>query len=231
VTRTRWIVLAILAALVVAFFALDLRHYLSLDYLKQQRAAIEAFRDAHFALTAAIFFAVYVLACSFAVAGALTVAAGAIFGQWWCIFIVSFAASIGATLGLLVSRFLLRDAVQKRYGDKLNAINEGVRKDGALYLFTLRLVPVFPFFLINILMGLTPIRPWTFYWVSQIGMLPVGLVFVFAGTQIAQITSLRGILSPGLIGAFVLLGVFPLIAKKTMAYLKGRRRGVQAEQV
>jgi len=164
-------------------------------------------------------------------AAILTLAGGAIFGLLWGTVLVSFASSLGATLAFLTSRFLLRDAIQRRFGDRLKTINEGVAKDGAFYLFTLRVVPLFPFFVVNLLMGLTPISLATFYLVSQAGMLPATIVYVLAGTQIAQITSLRGILSPGLVGAFVLLGLFPLIAKKTMAYLKGRRRGVQAEEV
>jgi len=233
VTRTRWLVLAAVAVLVAAFFAFDLGRFFSLDYLKSSREGVLAYRDAHPLLASAAFFLVYVAVTGLSVPGAaiLTLAGGAIFGLLWGTVLVSFASSLGATLAFLTSRFLLRDAIQRRFGDRLKTINEGVAKDGAFYLFTLRVVPLFPFFVVNLLMGLTPISLATFYLVSQAGMLPATIVYVLAGTQIAQITSLRGILSPGLVGAFVLLGLFPLIAKKTMAYLKGRRRGVQAEEV
>ena len=215
----------ILLALVIAYFAFDLGRFFSLDYLKTQQAAIEAYRAAHPGAAALVFLLVYVVvtALSFPGAAVLTLVAGAIFGLWWGTLIVSFASSLGATLAFLVSRFLLRDWVQQRFGDRLKAINEGVRKDGGFYLFTLRLVPAFPFFVINLLMGLTPIRTWTFYWVSQVGMLAGTLVYVNAGTQLAQIDSLAGILSPGLIGAFVLLGVFPLIARRLVDAVKARQ--------
>ena len=143
----------------------------------------------------------------------MTIAAGAIFGLLWGVIIASFASSIGATLAFLTSRFLLRDAVQVRFGSKLKAINEGIEKEGAFYLFTLRLVPLFPFFVINLLMGLTPLRARSFYWVSQLGMLAGTVVYVNAGTQLAQLDSASGILSPTLIGSLLLLGLFPWIAK------------------
>jgi len=153
----------------------------------------------------------------------MTVAAGAFFGLWWGTLIVSFASSIGATVAFLVSRYLFREWVQKRFGDRLKAINDGVAREGAFYLFTLRLVPVFPFFLINLLMALTPIRTWTFYWVSQVGMLAGTLVYVNAGTQLARIDSLGGLLSPQLLLSFVLLGIFPLLAKKIVALVQRQR--------
>jgi pyruvate/2-oxoglutarate dehydrogenase complex dihydrolipoamide dehydrogenase (E3) component/uncharacterized membrane protein YdjX (TVP38/TMEM64 family) len=221
----RGLVLAAVIAAVAVFFIFDLGRYFTLDYLQAQRAAIESYRAAHPLATAAGFFAVYIAVTALSLPGALimTLAAGAIFGLLWGTLIVSFASSIGATLAFLVSRFLLRDLIQQRYGDKLKAINAGVEKDGALYLFTLRLVPAFPFFLINLVMGLTPIKARTFYWVSQLGMLAGTAVFVNAGTQLAKLTSLKGILSPGLLGAFVLLGIFPLIARKFIDGLKARK--------
>src|SRR6185436_11830167 len=149
--------------------------------------------------------------------------AGAIFGLLWGVVIVSFASSIGATLAFLASRFLLRDWVQGKFGDKLKAINEGVEKEGAFYLFALRLVPAFPFFVINLVMGLTPMRTRTFYWVSQLGMLAGTLVYVNAGTQLARITSVKGILSPGLLLSFVLLGIFPLLAKAVVGWFRARK--------
>ena len=222
-TAARWAVLAAIAALIAAFFVFDLGHFASLEYLKGQRAALEAYRDAHPVLTSALFFLAYVAASPFALAGAMTVVAGAIFGLLWGTVIVSFASTLGATLAFLASRFVLRDAVQGRYGAKLHVINEGIRREGALYLFTLRLIVVFPFFIINLLMGLTPLRTRTFYWVSQLGMLPATLVLVNAGSELGKISSLSGIFSPGLIGAFALLGVFPLIARRIVEAVQARK--------
>jgi uncharacterized membrane protein YdjX (TVP38/TMEM64 family) len=138
--------------------------------------------------------------------------------------IVSFASSIGATLAFLTSRFLLHDAIQKRFGDKLKAINAGVKRDGALYVITLRLIPVFPFFIINLVMGLTPIRTRTFYWASQLGMIPLTLIFINAGRELGKIQSLKDILSPGLIASLVLVGLFPLVARKVVEKINERRK-------
>jgi dihydrolipoamide dehydrogenase len=224
-TRTRIALLVVLVVLVAAFFAFDLGRFFSLEWFKSQHAAIDAFYRAHPWQTVAAFFLIYVAVTGLSLPGALimTLAAGAIFGLLWGTVIVSFASSIGATLAFLASRFLFRDAIQRRFSDKLRAINAGVQREGALYLFTLRLLPVFPFFVINVVMGLTPIRTATYYWVSQLGMLAGTAVYVNAGTQIAQIDSLRGIVSPGLLMSFALLGVFPLIAKKAVDWLKARR--------
>ncbi len=215
-SRTRWIVLIAVVAAVAAFFAFDLGRYFSLDFFKSQQAAIDAYYGAHPLQTVLIYFAIYVAVTALSLPGAaiMTLAGGAIFGLLVGTLVVSFASTIGATLAFLVSRFLLRDWVQARFGDKLRAINDGMARDGAFYLFTLRLVPLFPFFVINLVMGLTPIATRTFYWVSQLGMLAGTLVYVNAGTQLAQIDSLPGILSPGLLVSFALLGVFPLAAKK-----------------
>jgi pyruvate/2-oxoglutarate dehydrogenase complex dihydrolipoamide dehydrogenase (E3) component/uncharacterized membrane protein YdjX (TVP38/TMEM64 family) len=215
----------LIIALVINFFAFDLGRFLTLESLKRSQGDFAALKAESPWLLAAIAFALYVLAAALSLPGALimTLAMGALFGLPVGTLLVSFASSIGATLAFLASRFLLRDTVQHRFGDKLKTINEGVAKDGALYLFTLRLVPVFPFFLINLLMGLTKMRTRTFYWVSQLGMLAGTLVFVNAGTQLAQLQSLSGILSPGLLFSFALLGIFPIIAKKISASLQGRR--------
>ncbi len=204
-----------MGALVAAFFAFDLGHFFTLDYFKSQQAAINDYYAANPLATAAIFFAAYVAVTGLSLPGAtiMTLAAGAIFGLLWGTVIVSFASSLGATLAFLTSRFVLRDSIQSKFGDKLAAINAGIAKDGPFYLFTLRLVPAFPFFVINLVMGLTPLRTRTFYWVSQLGMLAGTIVYVYAGTEIAKIESLRGILSPGLILSFTLLGIFPLVAK------------------
>ncbi|HXG28963.1 MAG TPA: FAD-dependent oxidoreductase [Nevskiales bacterium] len=224
-SKGKGLLLAALAAAVAGFFIFDLGQYLSLEYFKSRQAEVMAYYAAHRLETVAAFFLIYVAVTGLSLPGAavMTLAAGAIFGLLWGTVIVSFASSIGATLAMLVARFLLRDAVQQKFGDRLAAINRGVEKEGAFYLFTLRLVPIFPFFVINLAMGLTPIRTVTFYWVSQVGMLAGTLVYVNAGTQLAQIESLSGLLSPKLIAAFVLLGVFPLIAKKIVDAVKARR--------
>ena len=224
-SKPRLIVLLLLVALVAAYFAFDLGRYLSLDYFKTQQAAIDAWYRAHPWQTALIYFLVYVAVTGLSLPGAaiMTLAGGAIFGLLWGTLIVSFASSIGATLAFLASRFLFRDAIQRKFGDKLRVVNAGVEKEGAFYLFTLRLVPAFPFFLINLAMGLTPMRTRTFYWVSQLGMLLGTLVYVNAGTQVAKIDSLKGILSPGLLISFALLGLFPLAAKKVVDLIKARR--------
>ncbi|MGH8678565.1 MAG: FAD-dependent oxidoreductase, partial [Burkholderiales bacterium] len=219
------VLLLLVAALVAAFFVLPVGLYLNLEYLKSQQAALdEYFRQNPFQ-TGLNFFVVYVAVTALSLPGAalMTLAAGAIFGLGWGTLIVSFASSIGATAAFLVSRFLLRELIQGRYGSKLKAVNDGVEKDGAFYLFTLRLVPAFPFFIINLVMGLTPMKTRTFYWVSQVGMLAGTIVYVNAGTQLAAIETLRGILSPGLIASFTVLGLFPLIARKMVDLVKARR--------
>jgi pyruvate/2-oxoglutarate dehydrogenase complex dihydrolipoamide dehydrogenase (E3) component/uncharacterized membrane protein YdjX (TVP38/TMEM64 family) len=219
-TKGKLIVVAVIAALIAAFFVFDLRRYVSLEYFQAQRAVIEAYVQSHPLQAAAIFFGIYVAVTGLSLPGAaiLTLVAGATFGLLWGTVIVSFASSIGATLAFLASRFLLRDWVQGKFGDKLKPINEGVAREGAFYLFALRLVPAFPFFVINLVMGLTSIRTRTFYWVSQVGMLAGTLVYVYAGTQLGQFK-----ISAGLIAAFVILGVFPLVAKKTLDALKARK--------
>ena len=221
----RLVLLALIATAITLFFAFDLGRYVSLPYLQEQRGALIELRDANPWLATLGFFTIYVLATALSLPGAaiLTLAGGALFGLWWGLVIVSFASVIGATGAFLVARYLARGAVQSRYGARLKRINAGIEKEGAFYLFTLRLVPLFPFFLINLLLGLTKMRVTTFFWVSQLGMLPGTFVYVNAGTQIAQLKSLGGILSPGLIGAFVLLGVFPLIAKKIVDLFKARK--------
>src|SRR6185436_13227725 len=175
--------------------------------------------------TALGFFALYIVFTSLSLPAAslLTLLAGAIFGLYWGVALVSFASAIGATLAMLASRFVLRDWVQARFGAQLRGINQGVERDGAFYLFTLRLIPAVPYFLINLAMGLTPIRVWTYYWVSQLAMFPATLIYVNAGTQLARLDSPAGILSWQLIGALLLLGFFPLTAKKAIELFKARR--------
>ncbi len=215
----------LIVALVAGFFALDLGQYFTLADLKSRQAVIDAYYRAQPLQTAAIFFSVYVAVAALSLPGAavMTLAAGAIFGLLWGTLIVSFASSIGATLAFLASRFLFRDSIQRRFGDKLAAVDRGIAKEGGFYLFTLRLVPAFPFFVINLVMGLTALPARTFYWVSQLGMLLGTVAFVNAGTQLASIDSLHGILSPALLGSFVLLGLLPLAAKKIIATLQARK--------
>lgn len=223
--KTRLVLVAVLLALVAAFFAFDLQHWLTLAALKDGLERFQSWRDATPLLVFGGFFLIYVVTTALSLPGAaiLTLAAGALFGFWQGLLLVSFASSIGATLAFLVARFLLRDWVKQRFGKRLNAIDAGVAKDGAYYLFTLRLVPLFPFFLINLLMGLTGIRAITFYWISQIGMLAGTAVYVNAGTQLAQLDSLSGILSPALLGSFVLLGLFPLLARGALRRWEQRK--------
>jgi pyruvate/2-oxoglutarate dehydrogenase complex dihydrolipoamide dehydrogenase (E3) component/uncharacterized membrane protein YdjX (TVP38/TMEM64 family) len=221
----RLTLLLLIAALIVAFFALDLSRFLTLDALKAGQETFAGWYDASPWLVAGAYLLIYVAVTALSLPGAavMTLAGGALFGLWVGTLLVSFASSIGATLAFLASRFLFHDWVQGRYGGRLAAINKGMAKDGAFYLFTLRLVPVFPFFVINLLMGLTPIKARTFYWVSQIGMLAGTLVYVNAGTQLARVDSLSGILSPGLLASFALLGVFPLLAKRLVALVQARK--------
>ena len=224
-SRNKWVLLAAVAALVVVYFAFDLGQYFSLEYVKRRQADFSALYAQHpWAVTGA-FFALYVVVTGLSLPGAaiLTLVAGAIFGLLVGTIIVSFASSIGATLAFLVSRYVLRDSVQGKFGARLVDINKGIEKDGAFYLFTLRLVPLIPFFVINLVMGLTRMKTGVFYLASQIGMLAGTIVYVNAGTQLARIESLRGILSPGLLGSFVLLGLFPLIAKKIVDVIQGRK--------
>ena len=219
------LILGVLLILIALFFVFDLGRFFSLDYIKAQQGNFAEVYARRPALVIAAFFAAYVAVTALSLPGAaiMTLAAGGIFGLAVGTLIVSFASSIGATVSFLAARFLLGETVQNKFGARLAEINKGVEKEGGFYLFTLRLVPLVPFFVINLAMGLTKIKTWTFYWVSQLGMFLGTLVFVNAGTQLAKIDSLKGILSPGLIGSFVLLGIFPLIAKKIIDTVKARK--------
>ena len=219
------VLLAAIALAVVAFFVLDLGRFLSLDYLRQSQASFRTlYAESPWQVRGA-YFAVYVAVAALSLPGAaiLTLAGGGIFGLGWGLLLVSFASSMGATLSFLAARFVLRDSVQSKFGARLAELNQGVARDGALYLFSLRLIPVVPFFVINLLMGLTSLRTWTFYWVSQLGMLVGTAVYVNAGTQLASLQSLKDVASPGLLGAFVLLGLFPFIAKAIMNFIQKRK--------
>ena len=216
----------VLIGAIAAYFVFDLGQYLSLENFKARQAEIVAAKDANPALYIAGFFLLYVAVTGLSIPGAaiMSLVAGALFGVVLGTLIVSFASTMGATLAFLSSRYLLRDWVQGKFGERLRAVDDGLEKDGAFYLFTLRLIPVFPFFVINLLMGLTRIKTGTFFWVSQIGMLPATIVFVNAGTQISRIESTAGLLSPTLIASFVALAFFPWAAKGIVAVVK-RSRG------
>jgi uncharacterized membrane protein YdjX (TVP38/TMEM64 family) len=219
------IVILIVIGLIAAFRIFHLDNYLSLSYMKESRDKFQMLYAENRAAVIAVYVAIYLLVTTLSLPGAavLGLAAGSLFGLLTGTVVVSFASSIGATLACAVSRFILRDWVQKKFGDRLKMVNEGIEKEGAFYLFTLRLIPVFPFWLINLIMGLTKMPLRTYYWVSQVGMLPGTIVFVNAGKEIAKIDSLSGILSPGLIFSFVLLGLFPITAKKILAFYKSGR--------
>jgi pyruvate/2-oxoglutarate dehydrogenase complex dihydrolipoamide dehydrogenase (E3) component/uncharacterized membrane protein YdjX (TVP38/TMEM64 family) len=216
---------AIIAVLIVTYVAFDVGQYLSLEYIKARQADIAAYRQDHALQSVVIYFALYVLVTGLSLPGAaiMTLIGGAIFGLLWGTVIVSFASSLGATLAFLAARFLFRDTVQGRFGTRLRAVNAGVARDGAFYLFALRLVPAFPFFVINLVMGLTPIRTAVFYAVSQLGMLPATLVYVNAGTALAGIDALSDIASPSLLVSFALLGVFPFIARRLVMLASNRK--------
>jgi uncharacterized membrane protein YdjX (TVP38/TMEM64 family) len=212
--------LGLIVIMIVLFFALGWQKYLSLSYLKQQQEVIAAYRSTHPKLSILIYSLIYITVTGLSLPGAtiLTLAGGAIFGLFWGSVIVSIASTIGATTAFLAARYLFRDSLEQKFAAQLGAINSGIEKDGGYYLFTLRLVPLFPFFAINLLMGLTKMDTGTFFWVSQVGMLAGTIVYVNAGTQLGAIQSLADISSPALIGAFILLGIFPLAAKKFVEY-------------
>lgn len=220
------ILVLVLLGAIVAYFVFDLGQILSLENFKASQSEIVAAKDANPVLYIAGFFILYVAVTGLSIPGAaiMSLVAGALFGVLVGTIIVSFASTMGATLAFLSARFVLRDWVQGKFGERLRAVDEGLEKDGAFYLFTLRLIPVFPFFVINLLMGLTRIKTRTFFWVSQLGMLPATIVFVNAGTQISRIESTSGLLSPTLIASFVALAFFPWAAKAIVALVK-RSRG------
>ncbi|EKF9594211.1 TVP38/TMEM64 family protein [Vibrio cholerae] len=214
------LVLIAIAALLVTQFS----QYLTLDVAKAKQAELANYIDAHLLQAALIYFLVYVLLTAFSIPGAtvVTLLGAALFGFWLSLLLASFASTIGATLAFLSSRFLLRDWVQAKFADKLQTINQGIERDGAFYLLSLRLIPIFPFFLINLVMGLTPISTWRYYWVSQLGMLPGTAVYLNAGTQLAEISSLGEIVSLPVLASFVLLGVFPIVVKWIMGKFQQR---------
>lgn len=222
------ILIAIAAVLLLAlFFYFDLGRFLTLDYLKTSQARFQSLYAQNPVGILGAYMLLYIVVTALSLPGAavLTLAGGALFGFVAGTVAVSFASTIGATLACAVARYLLRDAVQARFGGRLAAVNRGIEEEGAFYLFSVRLIPVFPFFVVNVLFGLTRIRLTTYFWVSQLGMLPATMVYVNAGRQLAAIDSLSGILSPGLLASFVLLGIFPMAARRLLALARSRRAG------
>jgi uncharacterized membrane protein YdjX (TVP38/TMEM64 family) len=226
-SRKQLLIVLAVVALVTLFFVADVGRFLTLEYLQASRESIVALVDAQPVAASAIYFVIYVLVTGLSLPGAavMTLAGGAVFGTLWGLLLVSFASSIGATLAFLISRSLLHEWVRGRFGEYLEGIDRGFEKDGNFYLFSIRMVPVFPFFVINLLMGLTRISAPAFYLVSQVGMLAGTFVFVYAGTQLAQVHELGDVLSPQLIIALSLLGLFPLAARKLMNLWTRRRAG------
>ncbi|WP_282177005.1 TVP38/TMEM64 family protein [Vibrio nereis] len=216
------LILGLFLAGLIIFLAINFGQYFTLENAKAQQIALDDYIHANFALAALAYFITYIAITAFSIPGAavVTLLGAALFGFWTSLLLVSFASTIGATLAFLSSRFLLKEWVQTKFGEKLQAINQGVERDGAFYLFSLRLIPVFPFFLINLLMGLTPISVSRYYFVSQLGMLPGTAVYLNAGTQLAQIETLSGIVSPSVLASFALLGLFPIIVKWLMSKLR-----------
>ena len=221
----RILLVVVAAAAIAAFFLLDLDTYFSLSFAKERQADFRALYSSRPFLVAGTYFGVYVLVVALNLPGALvmSLAGGALFGLWMGILLISFASSLGATLACLAARYLLRNTVRKRFSDTLAKVDQGLEREGMFYLFSLRLIPVIPFFAINLVFGLTGMRPATFYWVSQLGMLPGTIVFVNAGKELGKIDSLQGILSPGLILSFALLGLFPLAMKKLLPVLRRKQ--------
>ena len=223
-------VVAVIVAIAASFFVFDLGQYLTLSYLKASREKLQVLYAEHTALVIGGYFLFYIAVVALNLPGAtiMTLAGGALFGFWIGLATVSFASTIGATLACLVSRYLIGEWVQKRFGERLNKVNQGIEREGAFYLFTMRLIPAIPFFAINLMMGLTRMPLRRYYWVSQIGMLPGTMVYVNAGKELGRIDSLSGILSPGLIVSFVILGIFPIVVKRLLWWYRVRTGRINA---
>jgi uncharacterized membrane protein YdjX (TVP38/TMEM64 family) len=221
----RLIIVVVALGLMASFFYFDLGRYFTLVYLKSSHQAFLDVYARHRAMVIGTYMSVYILTTALSLPGAavLTLAGGALFGLVVGTIIVSFASTIGATLACFFARFLFRDWVQQKFGEKLEAINRGIEEEGGFYLFTLRLIPVFPFFVINLVMGLTKMPLVKFYWISQVGMLAGTIVYVNAGKELAKIDSLSGIISPSLIVSFIILGIFPLTVKKILGWIRAKR--------
>jgi uncharacterized membrane protein YdjX (TVP38/TMEM64 family) len=225
---TKIAVVLLLVSMIILYIVFDLDRFLTLSYIKESQENFQQLATKHPLPVIASYMMVYILVTSLSLPGAtvLTLLGGALFGFWIGTLAVSFASTIGATLACFVSRFLLRDWVQKKLGDKITAVNEGIEREGAFYLFTLRLIPIFPFWAINLVMGLTRMPLRTFYWVSQLGMLAGTIVYVNAGKELAKIDAPSDVLSPSLILSFVLLAIVPITAKKAIHLYKKRARKV-----
>ncbi len=223
--KKKLVLVGLIAVIVIVFFVFDIGQYLTLEYIKAQQHQVEALYAENQLATLAIFFIIYVVVTGASLPGAavMSLAAGAIFGLLTGVILISFASTIGASIAFMISRYLFRDSVEARFGNSLKSINAGIERDGAFYLFALRLVPAFPFFVINLVMGLTPIKLITFYWVSQVGMFAGTIVYINAGTQLGQIDSALGIFSPGIIVSFVLLALLPFAGRKLVSVLKNRK--------
>ncbi len=222
-------IVGVIILLVILFMVLGLDQYLTLSYLKEKQADFVQLYEANRVMVVGVYMLIYIVVTALSLPGAavMTLAGGGMFGLVTGTIAVSFASSIGATLACIVARYLLRDWVQSKFGDKLTKINKGMEKEGGFYLFSLRLVPIFPFFVINLAMGLTSIRLVTYYWVSQLGMLPATIVYVNAGKELAKLDSLSGILSPGLLISFALLGLLPIVTKKLLNLYTRRKEQQQ----
>jgi uncharacterized membrane protein YdjX (TVP38/TMEM64 family) len=227
----RIIIAGLIVAGIIVFRYFDLGQYFTLEYLKGSQAKFQALYLEHRFVVVAAYMGIYIVVTALSLPGAtvMTLAGGGLFGLVVGTVAISFASTIGATLACAVSRFLLQDWVQEKFGDRLAAINRGIEKEGAFYLFSLRLVPIFPFFVINLAMGLTRMRLITFYWVSQVGMLAGTVVYVNAGKELAKIDSLSGIISPGVLISFAVLGLFPITVKKLLALYKRKFQPVPAQ--
>ena len=212
-------------SLIAAYFVFDIGQYLSLEFLQAKHQSLSEYATENRISSIAIYFLIYVVAAVMSLPGIslLTIGAGAIFGFTTGVILVSFASAIGATLAFLLARYLFKDVVQSKFSSQLQTINTGVENEGAFYLFTMRLIPLIPYFLINLLMGLTSIKTSLFYIVSQAGMLPVTAIFTYSGNQLSQIKTLEDILSPSLLFAFALLGIFPIAAKKLIDFYKRKK--------
>jgi len=221
-SKTKVILFVLIILVIGSWFYFDLGQYVSFEKLKQNQSALRQIVADNFITSIIGFFVLYIAVTALSLPGAaiLTLTGGAIFGFITGFIIVSFASSIGATLAFLVARFLLQDTVRSKFANKLEIINNGIYQEGAFYLFTLRLIPVIPFFVINLVLGLTKMKVATFYWVSQLGMLPATVIYVNAGTQLATIESPNEILSVKIVGSLVLLGLFPLVTKKLVDWMK-----------
>jgi len=225
--NTKLLVALVVVALVAAYFLFDIGQYLSLEFLQAKRKMLVAHATENPVSSIATFFLLYVVAAVISIPGIslLSIGAGAIFGSFTGFILVSFAATIGATVAFLLSRYLFKNVIENKFSSQVKSINAGIEKEGAFYLFTMRLIPLIPFFLINLVMGLTNMKTSVFYIVSQIGMIPTSAIFTYSGNQLAKIETMKDILSPGLLLAFALLGIFPFAAKQLIKFYKHRQKG------